>query len=279
MKIVKSVIFVVLVLLLASCGKESPEIDKPEYAITGEQNDDGEYIGSATLTITGNLAIYYQIDNGEWQLYETAVTFDEAGQYVVKMKLRDEDANEGEVVNAEFTIVAIIKDPLELALENTSALTNYQLLIKVTHRARFETLVYEMTLSFTENVTLFEMDEQDIVYYEFTDTVINQYTKTGNTYLKEVVDEIDDFQSLNTYDFTWFTDMDDYYLLGSQHVSKVSNDILTYFPEGTISNFTIQIEDELIRLLSFDLIVDEETYQIEFTYDLIGQVSLELPTV
>lgn len=281
MKVIKNVIFVVFVLLLVSCGKESPEIDEPEYAVTGELNDDGEYIGSATLTITGEFAIYYQINNGEWQPYEAAVVFDEEGQYQIKMKLRDEDANESDVVSVDFKVVAVvvIKNPLELALENTSELENYQLLIKVTHRARFETFVYEMTLSFTENAALFEMDEQDVIYYEFTDTVINQYTKTGSTYVKEVVEKVDDFQSLNAYDFTWFTDMEDYYLLGSQHVSKISNDILTYFPEGTISNFTIQIENELIRLLSFDLIVDEETYQIEFTYDLIGQVSLQLPSV
>ncbi len=170
-------------------------------------------------------------------------------------------------------------EDIKVALNDTNELTNYQIEVTITFSENVEEYIYQMTLSFDDQVALFEMGENDIVYYEYTTSGINQYTKQGDSFVMETVTLVNDFKFYQNLDPKWFTKTNDYYILGSQYLAQISPMIETYFPEGSLNNFKIGLSDEYLDYFMFDLINGDETYQITFTFDSIGEIDLELPQV
>lgn len=184
-----------------------------------------------------------------------------------------------EEVDGECVIIDQDLEDIKIALNQTNDLTNYQIDVLVEYSENTIEYAYEMTLSFDDQIALFEMGENDVVYYETTSTAINQYTKQGDTYVLEVIDQIDGYDFYENLDPTWFTKTNDVYLMGSQYLENITDEITTYFPEGSVNNFKVVLGEEVIDSFMFDILVGEETYHLTFTFSMIDQVSLDLPTV
>ncbi|WP_216853801.1 DUF4175 domain-containing protein [Phytoactinopolyspora halotolerans] len=79
--------------------------------VSGDQNDDGDYVGSATVTVTATDAdsgvdtVEYDLDGAGWQPYTEPVTVDEAGEHVLEYRATDNAGNTSDVHTVIFTVV------------------------------------------------------------------------------------------------------------------------------------------------------------------------------
>ncbi|SEE54306.1 chitobiase/beta-hexosaminidase C-terminal domain-containing protein [Jiangella alba] len=80
-------------------------------AVAGDQNPDGEYVGSATVTITatdaesGVASIAYALDGGSFQPYTAPVVVSAVGDHVVQYRATDNAGNTSPVESVAFTVV------------------------------------------------------------------------------------------------------------------------------------------------------------------------------
>ena len=80
-------------------------------AVAGDQDDDGNYLASATVTLTatdtesGVDTIEYSLDGGDFTAYTAPVTVNETGQHSVAYRATDNAGNTSEPATAEFQIV------------------------------------------------------------------------------------------------------------------------------------------------------------------------------
>jgi hypothetical protein len=180
--------------------------------------------------------------------------------------------------NGVCVIVDQDLEDIKIALETTKELSNYQLDVVINYSESTIEYNYEMTLSFADNLALFEM-EDDVVYYEYLETTMNQYTKQGDSYLLETVDKESGYGFYQLLEPQWFTKINDYYILGNQYLNEVTELIQADFPDGEVNNFKIGLISERLDYFMFDMILGEETYNILFSFSSIDLISIELPTV
>ncbi|RFU88010.1 DUF1080 domain-containing protein [Streptomyces triticagri] len=89
------------------------DTDPPETSatVTGEENEDGAYVGTATVTVSASDAgsgvnkVEYAIGDGGWQDYTEPVAFQEAGSYTVKYRATDKAGNAAEAKEVAFEVV------------------------------------------------------------------------------------------------------------------------------------------------------------------------------
>ncbi|MFD6433275.1 OmpL47-type beta-barrel domain-containing protein [Streptomyces venezuelae] len=80
--------------------------------VTGEKNDQGQYVGMATVTVTasdtgsGVNKIEYAIGDGAWTAYTAPVMAHEAGAHKVRYRASDKAGNQAAEKAVEFTVVA-----------------------------------------------------------------------------------------------------------------------------------------------------------------------------
>nr|WP_241266036.1 family 16 glycoside hydrolase [Streptomyces boncukensis] len=78
--------------------------------VDGEKDDDGNYVGSATVTVTASDAdsgvdtIEYALGDGAFQPYTAPVTVNEAGSHTVRYRATDKAGNSTEVKSVDFTV-------------------------------------------------------------------------------------------------------------------------------------------------------------------------------
>lgn len=91
-------------------GEEDTTPPTVTGSVAGPQNDEGAYVGSATVTVTaadessGVASIEYQLNDQGWNPYTTPVQITTPGQYVVLLKATDGAGNVGEST-VNFTVV------------------------------------------------------------------------------------------------------------------------------------------------------------------------------
>ena len=103
--------------LLVTGGGGDPGDDttppKATAKIDGETNDDGAYIGSASISVTatdedggsGVDTIEYQVDDTGWKTYADPVVVDEVGDHTIGYRATDNAGNTSEAKTDQFTIV------------------------------------------------------------------------------------------------------------------------------------------------------------------------------
>ncbi|WP_208606393.1 OmpL47-type beta-barrel domain-containing protein [Streptomyces silaceus] len=80
--------------------------------VTGEKNDQGQYIAMATVTVTasdtgsGVNKIEYAIGDGAWTAYTAPVMVHETGTHKVRYRASDKAGNQAAEKSVEFTVVA-----------------------------------------------------------------------------------------------------------------------------------------------------------------------------
>ncbi|MET0414480.1 MAG: plastocyanin/azurin family copper-binding protein, partial [Actinoplanes sp.] len=80
--------------------------------VTGERNDDGAYVGAATVTLTatdagsGVASTEYALDTGGWTAYTAPVTVRTPGAHTVRYRATDTAGNASTEQSATFTVVA-----------------------------------------------------------------------------------------------------------------------------------------------------------------------------
>ncbi|MFI7241883.1 OmpL47-type beta-barrel domain-containing protein [Streptomyces qinglanensis] len=80
-------------------------------AVDGDQDEDGNYLGSATVTVTASDAdsgvesIEYALDGGGFQPYTAPVTVADAGEHTVRYRAADKAGNAAEEKSVDFTVV------------------------------------------------------------------------------------------------------------------------------------------------------------------------------
>lgn len=292
MKIIKFILIFALILTVVGCEADSKEETASILGVSdvtieyGLPFDPLEGV-TATDSIDGPIAV------SEIEVSGT-VDINTAGTYTLTYTVTGSDGKEviatrivtvseeplvcgdnQEIVNGECVIIDQDLEDIKNALNKTILLTNYQMNVLITNGDDS----YEMTLSFDENIALFEMGENDVTYYETTSTGINEYIKQGDMYVIQSVDQIEGFSFYEALDPKWFTKTGDYFLLGSQHLSNISGMITDYFPDGAMNNFKVGLGETYLAYFKFDVLSGEETYQLTFTFDMIGEVALELPSV
>ncbi|WP_324649950.1 OmpL47-type beta-barrel domain-containing protein [Georgenia sp. H159] len=93
-------------------GEPGPDITAPEVSaeVTGEQDADGNYIATASVTLTATDAdsgvdtVEYSLDGGEFTAYSAPVVVDELGEHTLDYRATDVAGNTGEGSIA-FTVV------------------------------------------------------------------------------------------------------------------------------------------------------------------------------
>ncbi|RIQ36944.1 hypothetical protein DY240_01465 [Jiangella rhizosphaerae] len=94
-------------------------------AVAGDQNEDGEYVGSATVTVTatdagsGVASIAYALDGGSFQPYTAPVVVSAVGDHVVQYRATDNAGNTSPVESVAFTVVE--PEPDDTTPPDTSA--------------------------------------------------------------------------------------------------------------------------------------------------------------
>ncbi|MEW2218899.1 family 16 glycoside hydrolase [Streptomyces sp. NPDC006990] len=80
-------------------------------AVDGDQDENGDYLGSATVTVTASDAdsgvesIEYALDGGDFQPYTAPVTVADAGEHTVRYRAADKAGNAAEEKSVDFTVV------------------------------------------------------------------------------------------------------------------------------------------------------------------------------
>ncbi|MGW7463547.1 OmpL47-type beta-barrel domain-containing protein [Streptomyces xantholiticus] len=79
--------------------------------VSGEKDDQGRYVGMATVTVTASDAgsgvntVEYAVGDGAWQPYTAPVTVHDAGAHKVRYKATDKAGNASAEKSVEFTVV------------------------------------------------------------------------------------------------------------------------------------------------------------------------------
>ncbi|MDG4786074.1 DUF1080 domain-containing protein [Micromonospora sp. WMMD1102] len=100
-------------------------------AVTGEQDEDGGYVGTATVTLTatdtesGVERVEYSLDGAEYATYTAPVTVSTAGQHTITYRATDQAGNTSPVQSSTFQVVAP-SDPDTTAPTVTAAVTGEQ---------------------------------------------------------------------------------------------------------------------------------------------------------
>src|SRR5699024_10579798 len=106
-------------LVVTESGDPDPEDSTPPEVVaevSGEQDDDGAYVGSAEVVISatdddsGVETVEYRLDGGEFGPYESPVSVCDVGDHVVDLRATDAAGNTGEG-SVEFTVVEEEGDP------------------------------------------------------------------------------------------------------------------------------------------------------------------------
>ncbi|WP_327359022.1 OmpL47-type beta-barrel domain-containing protein [Streptomyces sp. NBC_01304] len=102
--------------------------------VTGEKNEQGQYVGMATATVSASDAgsgvntIEYAVgDAGAWQPYTAPVMFHDPGAYKVRYRATDKAGNAAAEKNVEFTVVAppaVDKTPPETSAKVTGTVNS-----------------------------------------------------------------------------------------------------------------------------------------------------------
>ena len=80
-------------------------------AVTGDQNESGAYVGSATVTVTATDAesgvdtVEYAVDGGAYAAYTAPVTVNAVGQHTVTFRATDEAGNTSTPGSVQFAVV------------------------------------------------------------------------------------------------------------------------------------------------------------------------------
>ncbi|MBE1489421.1 hypothetical protein H4W31_005059 [Plantactinospora soyae] len=118
-------------LLVVSGGDQDTTPPTVTAAVTGEQNDDGAYVGAATVTLSatdtgsGVGRVEYAVDGGPYGTYSAPVTVSAPGQHTVTYRATDVAGNTSAVQSAAFEVVAP-SDPDTTAPTVTAAVTGEQ---------------------------------------------------------------------------------------------------------------------------------------------------------
>src|SRR5690606_12752718 len=101
-------------LVVTEDGGGGEDTTPPEVTATvdGEQNDDGAYIGSATVTLTatdtgsGVDTIEYALNGGDFQPYESPIVLSEPGEHTLAYRATDVAGNASEEQTTTVEVVA-----------------------------------------------------------------------------------------------------------------------------------------------------------------------------
>lgn len=101
---------------------EEPDTTPPNVVaeVDGEQNDNGAYVGRATVTVTatdtdsGVASIQYALDSGAWLAYTGPVVVSGLGAHTVRAKATDAAGNTSADKTVTFTVVGSGSDACEV---------------------------------------------------------------------------------------------------------------------------------------------------------------------
>ncbi|MEO3874766.1 chitobiase/beta-hexosaminidase C-terminal domain-containing protein [Nonomuraea sp. B12E4] len=80
--------------------------------VTGDRDDDGDYVGAATVTLTasdtesGVDTVEHSLDNGAFTAYSAPVSVNQVGAHTVRYRATDKAGNTSPVGSVTFTVVA-----------------------------------------------------------------------------------------------------------------------------------------------------------------------------
>ncbi|WP_405867224.1 OmpL47-type beta-barrel domain-containing protein [Streptomyces sp. NBC_00005] len=102
------------ILVVTEGGGEDTTAPETSAAVTGTQNSQGQYVGSASVAVgatdTGGSGVdrveYAMGDDGAWQPYTAPVVVDQVGSHKVRYRATDKAGNVSAEKSVEFTVVA-----------------------------------------------------------------------------------------------------------------------------------------------------------------------------
>ncbi|MFC9842027.1 OmpL47-type beta-barrel domain-containing protein [Streptomyces sp. NPDC060223] len=101
------------ILVVTEGGGEDTTAPETSAAVTGSQNSQGAYVGSATVTVSATDAdsgverVEYALgDTGAWQPYTTPVVVDQVGDHKLRYRAVDKAGNTATEKDVAFTVVA-----------------------------------------------------------------------------------------------------------------------------------------------------------------------------
>ncbi|WDZ82619.1 chitobiase/beta-hexosaminidase C-terminal domain-containing protein [Micromonospora cathayae] len=98
-------------LLVVTDGGSDTTAPTASAVVSGERNDDGAYLGAATVTLSaedsgsGVDRVEYAVDGGAWGTYSAPVTVNSPGQHTVSYRATDKAGNTSAAQSVSFTVV------------------------------------------------------------------------------------------------------------------------------------------------------------------------------
>ncbi|MCB7136042.1 OmpL47-type beta-barrel domain-containing protein [Cellulosimicrobium marinum] len=92
-------------------GGEDTTAPSVTAQVTGEQDDDGAYVGGATVTLaatddgSGVAGVEYDLDGAGWTAYDEPFVVDAVGEHSLQFRATDQAGNTSEPQTATFTVV------------------------------------------------------------------------------------------------------------------------------------------------------------------------------
>nr|WP_233520407.1 chitobiase/beta-hexosaminidase C-terminal domain-containing protein [Prauserella sp. PE36] len=99
------------VLTVTDGGGEDTTAPSVAGEVTGEQDADGNYVGTATVAVSaqdtesGVASVEYQLDGGGFQPYTEPVAVSEPGEHIVEFRATDNAGNVSQTGSVTFTVV------------------------------------------------------------------------------------------------------------------------------------------------------------------------------
>ncbi|WP_285782992.1 plastocyanin/azurin family copper-binding protein [Microbispora sp. NBRC 16548] len=99
-------------IVVTSAGPTDTTPPQVSASVSGEENADGDYVGSAAVTVSatdtesGVDTVEYALDGGAFQAYTAPVPVNQVGEHTVRYRAADKAGNTSEVQSVTFTVVA-----------------------------------------------------------------------------------------------------------------------------------------------------------------------------
>lgn len=161
--------------------------------------------------------------------------------------------------------------PLELAIEQTKQLDNYEMTIIITNGDIIETMLIRIdgTIAYMKY-----LDEEH--FYEKTDDVCFEYYYGSDIFVKEVIDCIETDVTpnfLHALDFEWFNTSESPYTI-NESFESIMNSVI----DG-VMDFEIITDDGYIEEIHYSLNNSALIIDVQMTILNIGGVDIKIPLV
>lgn len=192
------------------------------------------------------------------------------GTYLLTYRVKDSSNNE----TIRSRTLTVIPTPLFTAIEAYHNADNFTMEVSMIHNGENYPLLIEVDKN---KMRVEGIDE--ILYYEFSENCyiyeMNQavWQKTSIECSQRDASELQFFINLSEEYFTKSLNNENLYVLKSNYY----NSLQTFLGSSITSNFTLEILNQYVKTISFNMLRNQLYFEVSITYKNYDTTSIELP--